>query len=190
MSFWCDMWLMWLWYYASPKSPKNKNKRKWKNEKKKKIVRVHCLELWYIAYKLKPRLFHKSTHLWDHLMDFHPWQYYQTTKSTVASKQFCLLNPLLQFCLQSNLCTSKSKIASSYHNSSTSTLVPPLRTPFNIILCFSDYLAYLPNTLWYSRQIYQRDHSSLRSPSSTIHPGQTALLVPDPSIILADNNPN
>ena len=25
------------------------------------------------AHKLKPRLFHKSVHLWDHLTDFHPW---------------------------------------------------------------------------------------------------------------------
>jgi len=33
------------------------------------------------AYKLKPRLFHKSAHLWVHSVDFHPsvnctWQYY------------------------------------------------------------------------------------------------------------------
>ena len=52
-----------------------------------------------IAHKLKPRLFHKSTHFWVHSMDFHPgvnhaWQYYQTTKSAVASEQFRLLNPL------------------------------------------------------------------------------------------------
>ena len=68
------------------------------------------------AYKLKPRSFHKSAYLWVHPVDFHPgvnhaWQYYQTPKSAVASKQFCLLNPLLQFCLQFNLtiCISKSK---------------------------------------------------------------------------------
>ena len=30
------------------------------------------------------------------------WQYYQTPKSAVTSKQFYLLNPLLQFCLQNN----------------------------------------------------------------------------------------
>ena len=67
------------------------------------------------AYKLKPRSFHKSAHLWVHSVDFHPsvnhaWQYYQTPKSAVTSEQFCLLNSLLQFCLQSILLrTSKSK---------------------------------------------------------------------------------
>ena len=67
------------------------------------------------AHKLKLRSFHKSTHLWVHSADFHPsvnhaWQYYQTPKSAIASEQFHLLNPLLQFCLQSTwLCTSKSK---------------------------------------------------------------------------------
>jgi len=67
------------------------------------------------AHKLKPRLFHKSAHLQVYSVDFHPgvnhiWQYYQTPKSAVVSKQFCLLNPLLQFHLQSiSLCTSKSK---------------------------------------------------------------------------------
>ena len=67
------------------------------------------------AYKLKPRSFHKSTYLWVHSVDFHPsvnytWQYYQTPKSAVASEQFCLLNPLSQFCLQSiSSRTSKSK---------------------------------------------------------------------------------
>ena len=67
------------------------------------------------AYKLKPRLFHKSAHLRVHSVNFHPsvnctWQYYQTPKSAVASEQFCLLNPLSQFRLQSTwLCTSKSK---------------------------------------------------------------------------------
>ena len=67
------------------------------------------------AHKLKLRSFHKSTHLWVHSADFHPsinhtWQYYQTPKSAITSEQFHLLNPLLQFCLQSTwLCTSKSK---------------------------------------------------------------------------------
>jgi len=51
-------------------------------------------------------------------------------------------------------------------------------------------MAYLPNVLRHSRQIYQRDHSSLRSPSSTIQPGQTVSPVPGPSIILVDNDPN
>ena len=36
------------------------------------------------AYKLKPRSFHKSTHLWVHLVDFHPsvncaWQLFNTS---------------------------------------------------------------------------------------------------------------
>jgi len=67
------------------------------------------------AHKLKPRSFHKSTHLRVYSMDFYPgvnhtWQYYQTPKSAVTSKQFCLLNSLSQFHLQSiSLCTSKSK---------------------------------------------------------------------------------
>jgi len=52
------------------------------------------------VHKLKPRLFHKSAHLRVYPADFHPgmnyvWQYYQTSKSAVASEQFCLLNPLL-----------------------------------------------------------------------------------------------
>ena len=68
-----------------------------------------------VAHKLKPRLFHKSAHLWVHSVDFHPgvnctWQYYQTSKSAVTSEQFRLLNPLSQFHLQSTrLRTSKSK---------------------------------------------------------------------------------
>ena len=67
------------------------------------------------AHKLKPRSFHKSTHLRVHPTDFHSgvnciWQYYQTPKSAVTSEQFHLLNSLLQFCLQSSsLPTSKSK---------------------------------------------------------------------------------
>ena len=62
------------------------------------------------AHKLKPRSFHKSAHFWVHSGMNHTWQYYQTPKSAVASKQFCLLNLLSQFCLQSTwLCTSKSK---------------------------------------------------------------------------------
>ena len=67
------------------------------------------------VYKLKPRSFYKSAYLWVHSVDFHPsvncaWQYYQTSKSAVASEQFHLLNPLSQFCMQSiSLRTSKSK---------------------------------------------------------------------------------
>ena len=79
-------------------------------------------------------------------------------------------------------------MASSYRNSST--LVPPLGTPFNMISHFSNQMAYLPNALWRSRRIHQRGRSSLRSPSSTIQPGQTVLPVPGPSIVPADNDPN
>ena len=67
------------------------------------------------VHKLKPRSFYKFAHLWVHSADFHPsvnhaWQYYQTSKSAVTSEQFRLLNPLLQFRLQSTwLHTSKSK---------------------------------------------------------------------------------
>ena len=79
-------------------------------------------------------------------------------------------------------------MASSHRNSSTP--VPPLGTPFNMILHFSDQMAYPPNVPWCSRQIYQRGHSSLRSSSSTIQPGRTVLPVPGPSIVPANNDPN
>ena len=79
-------------------------------------------------------------------------------------------------------------MAFSCHNSST--LVPPLGIPFNTILCFSDQMAYPPNTPWCSKWIHQRGHSSLRSFSSTIQPGWTVLPIPSPSIVPADNNSN
>jgi len=79
-------------------------------------------------------------------------------------------------------------MASSCHNSSTP--VPPLGTPFNTISCFSDQMAYPPNTPQCLRWIHQRGCSSLRSPSSTIQSGQIVSPVPSPSIIPADNNPN
>jgi len=79
-------------------------------------------------------------------------------------------------------------MASSRRNSST--LVPPLGIPFNIISCFSNQMVYLPNVPWCSRWIHQRGRSSPRSLSSTIQPGQTVLPVPGPSIITVDNNPN
>jgi len=79
-------------------------------------------------------------------------------------------------------------MASSCYNSSTP--VPLLRTPFNMIMCSSDQMAYPPNVLWCSKQIHQRGRSSLRSPFSTIQPGQTVLPVPGPSIIFANNDPN
>jgi len=81
-------------------------------------------------------------------------------------------------------------MAFSCHNSSTSTPVPLLGTPINTISCFSDYLAYPPNTLQQSRWIHQRGRSSPRSLSSTIHPGWTVSPVSGPSIVPADNNPN
>ena len=140
------------------------------------------------AHKLKPRSFHKSTHLWVHSADFYSsmncaWQYYQTIKSAVASEQFRLLNPLSQFHLQFNLTNShfKVQIASSHCNSST--LVPPLGTSFNTISCLSDQMVYLPNAPQHSRRIHQRSYSSLRSPSSIIQPGQIVLPIPGPSII-------
>ena len=79
-------------------------------------------------------------------------------------------------------------MASSCCNSSTP--VSPLGIPFNMILCFSDQMAYLPNTPQYSRWIHQRGHSSLRSPSSTIQSGWIDSPVPSPSIISVDNDPN
>ena len=79
-------------------------------------------------------------------------------------------------------------MASSHCNSSTPVL--PLRTPFNTISCFSDQMAYLPSIPQYLRQIHQRGHSSLRSPSSTIQPSWTVLPVPGPSIIPTNNNSN
>jgi len=147
-----------------------------------------------VAHKLKPRSFHKSAHLWVHSADFHSsvncaWQYYQTSKSAVTSEQFRLLNPLSQFHLQSTwLRSSKVQIASSRRNFSA--LVPLLGTFFNTISHFSDQMAYPPNAPRCSRQIHQRGCSSLRSPSSTIQPGQTVSPVPGPSIIPVDNDPN
>ena len=82
----------------------------------------------------------------------------------------------------------KVQMASSHCNSSTS--VPLLRTLFNMILRFSNQMAYLPNVPWRSRQIYQRDHSSPRSLSSTIQPGWTVLSVPGLSIVSVDNDLN
>ena len=79
-------------------------------------------------------------------------------------------------------------MASSCHNSSTP--VPLLGTSFNMISHFSNQMAYLPNALWHSRQIHQRGYSSLRSPFSTIQPGQIVLPIPGPSIVLADNDYN
>jgi len=134
------------------------------------------------AHKLKPRLFHKSI-LWT-----------STLVWTMPDSIIRLLS--LLSLLSSSVCNStyisyfKSKMAFSHCNSLTSTLVPPLGTPFSTILHFSNHLAYLPNVPWRSRQIHQRGHSSLRSPSSTIQSGQTVLLVPSPSIVPADNDPN
>ena len=79
-------------------------------------------------------------------------------------------------------------MASSRHNSSTP--VPPLGTPFNTILRFSDPMAYPPNAPRCSRRLHQQGHSSLRSSSSTIQPAQTVSPVPGPSIVPVDNDPN
>ena len=79
-------------------------------------------------------------------------------------------------------------MASSRRNSST--LVPPLGTPFNTITCFSDQMVYPPNAPQRSRQIHQRGRSSPRSPSSIIQSGRTVLPVPGPSIVPVDNDPN
>ena len=79
-------------------------------------------------------------------------------------------------------------MASSYHNSSTP--VPLLGTPFNMIPRFSNQMAYLPNAPRCSRWIHQWGRSSPKSPSSTIQPSWTASPVPGPSIIPVDNDPN
>jgi len=78
----------------------------------------------------------------------------------------------------------------AFSHCNSSTLVPPLGTLFNTISHFSDQMVYLLNTPWCSRQIHQRGHLSLRSPFSTIQPGQTVLPVPSPSIVSADNDSN
>ena len=82
----------------------------------------------------------------------------------------------------------KVQIAFSCHNSLTP--VPPLGISFNMISCFSNQMAYPPNTPQCSRQIHQRGRLSPRSPSSTIQPSQTVFSVSGPSIVLANNNPN
>jgi len=79
-------------------------------------------------------------------------------------------------------------MASSRSNSST--LVPPLGTPFNTISCFSEPMTYPPNAPRRSRRLHQQGHSSLRSPSSTIQPARTVSPVPGPSIVPVDNDPN
>ena len=51
-------------------------------------------------------------------------------------------------------------------------------------------MAYLPNVPQCSKQIHQRGRLSLRSPFSTIQPGQIVSPIPSPSIVPADNDPN
>ena len=147
------------------------------------------------AYKLKSRSFYKSIHLQVNLVDFHSWcEPYLTVLSdfqvcccfwAVLSAKFFITvlstKQLLYF---------KVQIAFSCCNSLISTLVPLLETPFNIILCFSNNLTYLPNTLQCSRHIHQRDQLSSKSLSYTIQPGQTVSPVSGLSIISADNNYN
>jgi len=146
------------------------------------------------AHKLKPRSFHKSTYLWVYPVDFHPsvnciWQYYQT--SQVCCCFWAVLSAKLSVAVLSAIYFTlyfKVQMASSHHNSSTPVL--PLGTPFNMISCFSDQMAYPPNVPWHSKQIHQRGRLSPRFPSSTIQPGRTVSPVPGPSIIPADNDPN
>ena len=130
-------------------------------------------------------------------MDFHLWC--KPSLTVLSDSQVCCCFwavPSAKFSVivpsanQLYISHFKSKIASSHHNSLTSTLILLLGTPFNTISCFSDHLAYPLNALWQSRQIYQRGHSSLRSPSSIVQPGQTVLSVPGPSIVPVDNDPN
>ena len=146
------------------------------------------------AHKLKPRLFHKSAHLWVHSADFHSsvnhaWQYYQTSQ---VCCHFWAVPPAKPSVAVLSVIHSTShfkvQMASSCCNSSTP--VPPLGTPFNMILRFSDQMAYLPNAPRCSRRIHQRGQSSPRSPSSTIQSSRTISPVPGPSIVPMDNDPN
>ena len=121
-------------------------------------------------------------------MDFYSWCELCLTVLS-DSQVYCRFWAVLSTIQLYNL-YFKSKIASSHNNSSTSTPVPLLGTLFNTISCFSDYLAYSPNALWHSKWIHQTGCSSLRSPSSTIQPGQTVLPVPSPSIAPVDNDSN
>ena len=154
--------------------------------------------IWQIdgaAYKLKPRSFHKSICLQAYLTDFHSQCELHLTvlsDSQVCCHFWAVLSAKSSVTVLSanNLHISKSKIASSDHDCSILTLVPPLGTPFNTISCFSDHLAYLPNALQYSKWIHQRGHSSPRSPSSTVYPGWIVSPVPGPSIISTDNDSN
>jgi len=98
------------------------------------------------VYKLKPRSFYKSVHLQVHFVDFYSsvncvWQYYQTPKSSVASEQFHLLNPLSQFCLQYT-CTSyfKVQMTFSYRNSSTPVSLLGILFQYNLAFQWPDGL--------------------------------------------------
>ena len=159
------------------------------------------------THKLRPRLFWQVCITWAHCRSFYTLYMSEPTPQTFIFKCKLCLTVLLGFqvcyhfwvvlpakssvaVLSAIHCTSHSKVqmAFSHHNSLTP--VPPLGTPFNTILYFSDQMAYLPNTLWHSRWIHQRDCLSPRSSSSTIQPGRIVLPVPGPSIVSADNDPN
>ena len=97
------------------------------------------------AHKLKPRSFHKSTQLQVHLADFHPQC--ELCLIVLSDSQVCCCFWAVPSAKQS-LYFQSPKMASSCHNSSTSTPVPLLGTPFNTISHFSDHLAYSPNAPW------------------------------------------
>jgi len=137
------------------------------------------------AHKLKPRSFHKSAHLWVHLCGLPPWCELRLTVLSDSQVCCCFWAVPSAIYFTSHF---KVQMASSCRNSSTPVL--PLGTPFNMILRFSDQMAYLPNAPQRSRQIYQRGRSSLRSPSSTTQPVQTVLPVPGSSIVPVDNDSN
>ena len=107
------------------------------------------------AYKLKPRLFHKSilwtsTLVWTIPNSIIRLPNLLLLLSSLSAKSSVTFPSAIQLCISH----FKVQMASFCYNSST--LVPPLGIPFNTILHFSDQKVYPPNTLWHSRRIYQR----------------------------------
>jgi len=87
-----------------------------------------------IVHKLKPRSFHKSTYLQAHLVDFHLWC--EPYLTVLSDSQVCYCFWAVLFAKSSVIVlstkqssTAKFKMASSCHNSSTATPVPPLGIP-------------------------------------------------------------
>jgi len=138
------------------------------------------------VHKLKPRLFHKSAHLWGPFCRL-PLRC-ELHLTVLSDFQVCCHFWAVPSAFQPYNSHFKVQMASSHHNSSTP--VSLLGTLFNTISCFSDQMAYSPNAPRCSRWIHQRGRSSLRSPSSTIQPGRTVSPVSGPSIISADNDSN